>query len=446
MFFQSLYIISPSYYYHFQSKASALVDIDTFFNNQEYQFINLSRQYSSNEISKLDAAYQIHLLGLNLTDYSKKLLPNDSNFYPTTKDNYVFAARYFNKLWLIWVLFLRICSLKNPILEIYGFLYAAVNVKRVCLPYHAIVNDANLDDFNYTEHVSVIIPTLNRYDYLYTVLTDFEAQSYKNFTIIIVDQSEPYLPDFYKQFNLNIKIHRQVEKKLWLARNTAIRLAKSNIVAFSEDDVRIGPDWLLAHLYCLKKYNVNISNGPFYPDGSHLSKSQSIFRFSDQFATGNACMYKSVFEEVGLFDEQFEKMRGGDGEFGLRAYLAGFIGVNNPFASCIDIKAPTGGLRQMGSWDSFRPTGWFSPRPVPSVLYFMRKYHGLKRTCYLLASHLPLSLIPYTLKKQKVLLPLFLLLIPFTLPFVTIQVIKSWRISSKMLKAGQLIPTLHADT
>ena len=39
---------------------------------------------------------------------------------------------------------------------------------------------------------------------------------------------------------------------------------------------------------------------------------------------------KKVFEKCSLFDEKFEKMRMGDSEFGVRAYLNGFKNISNP--------------------------------------------------------------------------------------------------------------------
>ena len=67
-------------------------------------------------------------------------------------------------------------------------------------------------------------------------------------------------------------------------------------------------------------------------------------------------------------------MRMGDGEFGYRAYINGFKNISNPKAPRIHLKVSSGGLREMGSWDGFRPTKWFAPKPVPSVLYFFSKY------------------------------------------------------------------------
>ena len=89
---------------------------------------------------------------------------------------------------------------------------------------------------------------------------------------------------------------------------------------------------------------------------------------SDQLDTGNVLLKRGVFKKIGLFDRQYEKQRMGDGEYGLRAYLEGFLNISNPYAQRLHLKVGTGGLRQMGSWDGFRPKNWFGPRPVPSVL------------------------------------------------------------------------------
>src|SRR5690554_2018228 len=150
-------------------------------------------------------------------------------------------------------------------------------------------------------------------------------------------------------------------------------------------------------------------------------------------------LYKSVFEQVGLFDRQFEKQRMGDGEFGLRVYLQGITSISNPYASCVDVKAGTGGLREMGSWDAFRPKNLFAPRPIPSVLYYFRKYYGNAAARWALLRTVPLSIIPYQFKRNKRMLLLGVLVSLLLLPLVVIQVVWSWRLASRKLKEGARI-------
>jgi len=361
------------------------------------------------------------------------------------EDDYRFIRKYFHKIWVFYVLIIRLFSFNNPFKECIAF-YKTRKIKRSNYLKQPIKHktwntfESKLIQDNHT--ISVVIPTLNRYTYLKNVLNDFESQDYKNFEIIIVDQSEPFQDLFYDQFSLDIKVVRQKEKALWLARNKAIKKAKGIIIALSEDDVRIESNWLSNHLKCLDFFKADISAGVFHPNEQKLSEERSFFKIASQFATGNSVLYKDVFKKIGLFDRQFEKQRMGDGEFGLRAYLSGFKSISNPLASCIDVKAEVGGLREMGSWDAFRTNRWFAPRPIPSVLYLFRSYFGNKKAKYALLRLVPLSIMPYQFKKNKVMLILGVFVSIIISPIILLQVFKSWRLSGKKIKQGALIDTL----
>ena len=323
----------------------------------------------------------------------------------SVQDEYRFIRKYFNRVWVAYVLLLRIFSFKNPIKELSAWM-ATRHVKRSAYlkqPLHypdwegfaSKLLEAN-------PIVSVIIPTLNRYDYLKDVLTDLEQQDYKNFEVIVVDQSEPYDAAFYKAFKLNLAVRYQKEKALWLARNTAIKQAQGDYLLFFDDDSRVGTDWIRMHLKCLDFFKAEVSSGVSISKvGAEVPAHYRFFKVSDQLDTGNALVKRKVFERVGLFDRQFERQRMGDGEFGLRVYLSGFLNVSNPYAKRLHLKVDRGGLRDMGSWDAFRTKAWFAPRPIPSVLYFFRRYFGKTRSCYALMRSVPFSIMPYRFKKNK---------------------------------------------
>lgn len=361
------------------------------------------------------------------------------------KDNYHFIRKYFNKAWVFYVLILRLFLLNNPIKEISTW-FKTRYVKRV------EIDDVSIYDKQYEAFkstlidcdfkVSVVIPTLNRYGYLKDVLNDLEQQDYSNFEVIVVDQSDPFNAGFYKDFKLDIQLIRQEEKALWLARNNAIRKAKGTFIALSEDDVRIQPNWISSHLKCLDFFKAKVSAGVFYPEGGKIPKERSFFAVASQFATGNAMLYKDTFKTVKLFDRQFEKQRMGDGEFGLRLFLSDIKSISNPKASCIDVKAGEGGLREMGSWDAFRPSNFFAPRPIPSVLYFFRRYFGKKASRLAMLRTVPLSIFPYQFKKNKALILLGVLVSLLILPLVIYQVLKSWKLATNKIEQGPLIETL----
>ncbi|HEX9827177.1 MAG TPA: glycosyltransferase family A protein [Flavobacteriaceae bacterium] len=362
------------------------------------------------------------------------------------KDNYLFIRKYFHKAWVFYVLVLRLLSLHHPFKELKAW-YRTKGTKRSHYLNHPLQYDLwqtfDSELVKSAPKVSVVIPTLNRYHYLKDVLHDLEQQDYKNFEVIVVDQSEPYQQDFYAPFKLDLHLIHQEEKALWLARNTAVKNAKGTFIAFSEDDVRIEPNWVATHLKCLDFFDAQVSAGVFFPEGQHLPKERSYFTLASQFATGNAMVYKSIFDAVGLFDRQFEKQRMGDGEFGLRCYINGIKSISNPYAYCIDVKASTGGLRQFGSWDAFRTSTLFAPRPIPSVLYFYRWYFGNAQARWALLRTVPLSLMPYRFKKHKGLLVLGVFVSILICPLVLLQVYKSWHLSSKKLKQGPLIEKWH---
>ncbi len=238
------------------------------------------------------------------------------------QDEYVFVRSYFSAVWSWYVLIIRLFSFKNPIAEFNAFSYAK-NVQKQqlsseVLPYNDFSTFSS-DLVVSKPFVSVIIPTLNRYEYLKDVLEDLEKQTYQNFEVIVVDQSDEFSEFFYKKFQLDLQFKRQEEKALWLARNTAIEMSNGEYLLFFDDDSRVGTDWITNHLACLDYFNADASSGVSLNTGDgKIPQHYSFYRIADQLDTGNVLLKKEVFRNIGMFDRQFEKQRMGDGEFGMR--------------------------------------------------------------------------------------------------------------------------------
>ncbi len=362
------------------------------------------------------------------------------------KDEYQFIRKYFNPLWATYILLIRLLSFKNPMKEISAWRNTRKTRRSDFLKSPIKYNNwKDFDSYLLKEQkiVTVVIPTLNRYPYLKDVLQDLEKQDYSNFEVIVVDQSEPFQRVFYNDFNLNLNLIRQEEKALWLARNTAIQKSKGDLLLLFDDDSRIKPDWISNHIRCLDYFNGDISSGVSISTiGAKVPENYSFFRVSDQLDTGNVLIKKEVFKKIGLFDRQFEKQRMGDGEFGLRAHLEGFLNISNPYAERLHLKVGSGGLREMGSWDGFRPKKLLDPRPIPSVIYLFRKYYGNYRTRLSLLKTIPPSIMPYRFKKNKNMLLLGIIISLLLTPFILLQVSISWRRASKKLTQGPLIGEL----
>jgi glycosyltransferase involved in cell wall biosynthesis len=408
--------------------------------------LQIDSGYLSREAQELDLGWN----GFQAGVIQKNTTPGKDVWVSTAiplRDEYRFLRKNFHPNWSRYVLCLRLILFNNPFREIQAYWFTR-NVRRVG-NVGALIQDAEYSTFTSSLEermplVSVIIPTLNRYQWLYDGLKDLENQRYKNFEVIVVDQSQPFRAEFYKDWDLSLRVWHQEEKALWRARNEAIQTAKGDYILMYDDDSRVDTDWIIQHLRALDFFKADISSGvSISAMGAKVPAHYAYFRWSDQLDTGNVLIKRSVFEKIGLFDRQFEKQRMGDGEFGLRAYLAGFKNVSNPYARRIHLKVGEGGLRQMGSWDGWRPKKLFAPRPIPSVLYLYRKYFGTVAAIKNIMTSVMVSLVPYRFKGDARFILLIILFSPLLLPFVLIQVLLSWHKSSQKLSQGAIIPKIE---
>lgn len=442
MLFHFLKYLQPTHYFQlYRKNGSSVFPVVGELPKKIIKQLNLDERYSSDVAKEYDLSWQAiqkGYIGKASTYTSFKKLP--------VVDEYLFLRKYFHPVWVFYVLLLRLVTFKNPFREIKGWKKSG-NVQRTNYLTPAIKHlawgtfQSSLIAKN--PLVTVVIPTLNRYQYLKDVLEDLEKQTYSNIEVIVVDQSTPFQKDFYENFALEIELIHQEEKALWLARNLAIEASKGEYILLFDDDSRVENDWVINHLKCLDFFNAAISSGvSISKQGAEVPQHYSFFRVSSQLDTGNVLLKKDVFKTIGLFDRQFEKQRMGDGEFGLRAYLEGYLNISNPYAGRLHLKVGSGGLREMGSWDAFRPKKWLAPRPIPSVLYLFRKYHGKRRAVLTLLKTVPPSVMPYRFKKNRKLMLLGVLISLFLFPIILIQVGISWRKASKKLKQGPKIREL----
>lgn len=365
---------------------------------------------------------------------------------PTLKDEYTFLLKYWGKHWGAFALLRRISSFHNPVNEITAFRKASNTAK--VNPYKDALKR---DDYHRFESrlvqeqplVSVIIPTLNRYQYLKDVLLDLEKQDYINFEVIVVDQSEPFNENFYKQFDLKLNVIEQKERLLWTARNEAIKASSAEYLLFFDDDSRVDPDWITHHLKCLDYFDAQISAGvSLAVIGAKVPESYNFFRWADQFDSGNALVKRDVFKKIGMFDLNFNKQSMGDGEFGIRAYINGIRSISNPYAKRIHLKVSVGGLREIGHWDGFRPKKWFAPKPIPSVVYLFKKYYPKHLYRSVMFLGILLSNVSYRKKKSGKMLAFSVVFAIIKFPLLIISFYRARSIANKMLQKDNTISVL----
>lgn len=436
--FSFLSLVRPTWYFNLYSEKSNIwLDVKAL-SKEHQELLDRADMYNTETARITDLTYQATIKGL-IPEIDAP--PIEMKTISDPSENYIFLARYSHKIFRYYVLIIRILNLYNPIRELQYF-RKSLNVKRYD-PHKKTKGSFLPNSELHFPPVSVIIPTLNRYEYLHDVLRDLEHQDYPQFEVIVVDQSDPFDEKFYEQFKLDLKVIRQQEKALWRARNSAVRASRSEYILLFDDDSRVEKDWIASHINALSFYRADVSSGvSISMKGDKVPETYSYFRLSDQLDTGNVLLKKEVFREVGLFDEQFEKQRMGDGEFGLRLGLFGFRNVSNPKAKRIHLKVGKGGLRQMGSWDAYRTKKWWGPRPVPSVLYFFIRYFGTKAALRHMRLFLPASYIPYSLKSNRRLMALFVLSSFILLPFMLISGIQAWVAANKKIMEGPRIEPL----
>ncbi len=235
--------------------------------------------------------------------------------------------------------------------------------------------------------VSVLIPTLDRYPYLETLLTQLGHQSIPPCEIIVVDQTPEGLrrPGVYAKFgHLPVNVIYQDVAGQCTARNEGLLKAQGDYVLFIDDDDEISDDLIHLHLASLKAFSNNVSCGVADEMGAgELPENFTYLRASDVFPTNNSLVRMSVLRKSGLFDLAYEHGPRADGDLGTRVYLSGELMILDPSISVIHHHAPRGGLRRhrarVVTYASSRQR--LSHRSLPSVteLYLARRFFSRRQ-------------------------------------------------------------------
>lgn len=112
--------------------------------------------------------------------------------------------------------------------------------------------------------VTVVVPTLNRGQYLIDTLHDLLAQEYRPLEILVVDQSReenPALLDLILEHSDLLSHHKVRFRGLPLARNYGWQRAKHDAIVFVDDDIRCGPSLVNEHLRGLTQPGIGMVAG-----------------------------------------------------------------------------------------------------------------------------------------------------------------------------------------
>jgi len=240
--------------------------------------------------------------------------------------------------------------------------------------------------------VSVIIPTLARPDIVYNLVSDLLKQSYENFEILVVDQTQE---ENIKLNNLTVgsaarlKYFRLDKEGICLAKNYGIKKAKGEIIIFLDDDVEIkNPDFIKYHVANYLNPEIGGVGGRVIDKNIRLNRQQTglvcrvtktgrVYPNADSDFKqeinaprgGNVSYRKKYIEEIGGFDERFigNAMRE-ETDFSLRIFKNGHKIIFEPKADLVHLGVGRGGSRQKDRLD------WYFDFFHNETLFFLKHF------------------------------------------------------------------------
>ena len=235
--------------------------------------------------------------------------------------------------------------------------------------------------------VSVLIPTLERYPYLHTLLGQLRKQTKPPAEIIIVDQTpaDQRQEEIYAEFgDLPLKVIYQDQPGQCSSRNAGLQAAQGDLILFIDDDDEVPADLLEKHLLNIHRYQADASCGVAHEVGAGpLPEAFTYLRTSDVFPTNNSLVRTAALQKSGLFDLAYDRGARADADLGMRLYLSGARMVLEPAIEVLHHHAPRGGLRahkaRVITYASSRQRLFHRHLPAPTELYLARRHFSARQ-------------------------------------------------------------------
>lgn len=258
--------------------------------------------------------------------------------------------------------------------------------------------------------LSVIIPNWNGRKFLEECIDSLKGQTFQDFETILVDNgstdgSADFAEERYGEF---LRVVRNKENLGFAGgNNVGIRMARGEYIVLLNNDTMVDPRWLEElvkaarfdppiGMWASKAYSyyqrdriegvgelmywdgLCRARGQYEQDHGQYNVMEEIF-----FPPGGAAMYrKSVFEGIGLFDEDFF-VYADDSEIGIRARLAGWKCLLVPSAVIYHKDSGTAG--KYSPFKAFyveRNRLWLTVKYFPSPLLFLSIFFTFYRFAF----------------------------------------------------------------
>jgi glycosyltransferase involved in cell wall biosynthesis len=157
--------------------------------------------------------------------------------------------------------------------------------------------------------ISVIVPTYERHASLTTLIERLAKQSWRDFEVVIVDQSVEPWPDRERDFGLDLLyVHTDLRGAVF-ARNRGADLARGKVLAFIDDDCQPSLDWLAAARAEFARRDIAGLEGLITSDRADDPDWRPVTNDGFEgigFMTANLFVRADVFQRVGGFDVAFD--------------------------------------------------------------------------------------------------------------------------------------------
>lgn len=186
--------------------------------------------------------------------------------------------------------------------------------------------------------VSVVVPVYNDVPALRRCLSALAAQDYPGeVRVVVVDNASTDDVAAAVPPDPRFELLHETRRGSYAARNTGVRAATGEVLAFTDSDCVPRPDWLRRGVEALRTEPRPDAIGGaielFFPHGSEPRTGPEHFEVRHEFqqrkyieewsfaATANVLVTREVFDRVGMFDPGLRS--GGDTDWGTRLVAGG---------------------------------------------------------------------------------------------------------------------------
>jgi len=244
--------------------------------------------------------------------------------------------------------------------------------------------------------ISVIIPTYNRQEFLAKAIDSVLGQTYTDFELIVVDDgSTDDTARCVAGYGAQVCYIYQENRGPAAARNTGIRAAEGELIAFLDSDDRFAPEKLAvqqAAMAALPEYLISHTDEIWYRRDKLLNQKKKHFRphgfiFGECLklcvvGMSTVMVRREFFERIGYFDEELPCCE--DYDLWLRASVSlPFLKVDSPLTIKAGGRPDQVSVRYRAGMDKYRIRAIVKVLKLPDLTDEQRSLarHELARKC-----------------------------------------------------------------